>query len=104
MAWDAFNAEEFPGDEALKLVLALGLDLEREVIGDKRLVTEKGARVATFKSCIQAIPRIKERGKFAFFDELVAPAEEELRVEPQQLRIAETAAAYGEAGDADEET
>ena len=28
MAWDAFRAEEFPADEALKLALALGLDLE----------------------------------------------------------------------------
>jgi putative DNA methylase len=175
MAWDAFKAEEFPGDEARKLALALGLDLEREVIGEKRLVTKKGARVAiqqpkarrkrdmvdpdrrafecwidaahtamllyeedgaracqafltrtglgsdaTFKACIQAllnaIPRTKEKGKFvrpeaevleamrlAFFDDLVAPVEEELRIEPHQLRIAETAATYGEAGDADEE-
>jgi putative DNA methylase len=175
MAWDAFKAEEFPGDEARKLALALGLDLEREVIGEKRLVTKKGARVAiqqpkarrkrdmvdpdrrafecwidaahtamllyeedgaracqafltrtglvsdaTFKACVQAllnaIPRTKEKGKFvrpeaevleamrlAFFDDLVTPVEEELRLEPQQLRIAETGAADGEAGDVDEE-
>ena len=43
MPWDAFKAEEFPGDEARKL--ALGLDLEREIIADKRLVTKKAARV-----------------------------------------------------------
>ena len=41
--------------------------------------------------------------RLAFFDDLVAPVEEEPRIEPQQFRIAETAAAYGEAGDADEE-
>jgi hypothetical protein len=39
----------------------------------------------------------------AVFDDLVAPVEQAPRIEPQQLRIAETAAAYGEAGDADEE-
>lgn len=175
MAWDAFKAEEFPGDEGRKLALALGLDPEREIIGEKRLVTKKGARVviqqpkarrkrdmvdperrafecwidaahaamllydedgaracqafltrtglgsdATFKACTQAllnaIPRTKAKGKFvrpeaevleamrlAFFDDLGAPVEEEFRIEPQQLRIAEPAAAYGEAGDADEE-
>ena len=46
---------------------------------------------------------VLEAMRLAFFDELVAPAEEELRIEPQQLRIAKTTAAYGEGGDADEE-
>jgi len=45
MAWDAFQAEEFPGDEARKLALALGIDLEREVISQKRLVTKKSQNV-----------------------------------------------------------
>lgn len=45
MAWDAFGAEQFPADEALKLALALGLDLEREVISEKRLVEKKGQDV-----------------------------------------------------------
>ncbi|CAN5812737.1 DUF1156 domain-containing protein [soil metagenome] len=45
MAWDAFRAEEFPGDEARKLALALGLDLERQVIAEKRLVAKKGQSV-----------------------------------------------------------
>jgi hypothetical protein len=45
MAWDAFHAQEFPGDEARKLALALGLDLESQIIKEKRLVTKKGATV-----------------------------------------------------------
>lgn len=45
MAWDAFQAQEFPGDEARKLALALGLDLERQVIAEKKLVTKKSATV-----------------------------------------------------------
>lgn len=45
MAWDAFQAEEFPGDEARKLALALGIDMEREVISQKRLVTKKSQNV-----------------------------------------------------------
>ncbi|MCE9554578.1 MAG: DUF1156 domain-containing protein [Planctomycetes bacterium] len=45
MAWDAFKAQEFPADEARKLALALGLDLERNIIREKRLVTKKSASV-----------------------------------------------------------
>ena len=45
MAWDAFRAEEFPADEARKLALALGLDLEADIIRDKRLVSKKSASV-----------------------------------------------------------
>jgi len=45
MAWDAFRAQEFPADEARKLALALGLDLERDIVRDKRLVAKKGANV-----------------------------------------------------------
>ncbi len=45
MAWDAFRAQEFPADEARKLALALGLDLEAHLIRDKRLVTKKGKNV-----------------------------------------------------------
>ena len=45
MAWDAFRAQEFPADEARKLALALGLDLEKNIIKDKRLVTKKSATV-----------------------------------------------------------
>ena len=45
MAWDAFRAQEFPADEARKLALALGLDLEKDLVRDKRLVTKKSASV-----------------------------------------------------------
>ncbi|MCK6447149.1 MAG: DUF1156 domain-containing protein [Planctomycetes bacterium] len=45
MAWDAFMAQEFPGDEARKLALALGLDLEKQVIAEKKLVSKKGKTV-----------------------------------------------------------
>jgi adenine-specific DNA methylase len=45
MAWDAFRAQEFPADEARKLALALGLDLEADIVRDKRLVSKKGASV-----------------------------------------------------------
>jgi adenine-specific DNA methylase len=41
MAWDAFKAEEFPADEARKLALALGLDMDREVVGTKNLAKKK---------------------------------------------------------------
>ena len=45
MAWDAFKAAEFPADEARKLALALGLDLERDIITANRLLKKKGASV-----------------------------------------------------------
>jgi adenine-specific DNA methylase len=45
MAWDAFKAQEFPADEARKLALALGLDMEKDLVKDKRLVTKKSASV-----------------------------------------------------------
>lgn len=45
MAWDAFSAEEFPGDEARKLALAIGLDLEKQVIAQKKLLSKKGKTV-----------------------------------------------------------
>jgi len=156
MAWDAFMAQEFPGDEALKLALALGLDLEKQVIAEKKLVSKKGKTVtlqqpsarrkrgmvdpdqrtfthwidaahtamllykedgsqacqhflretglqndSTFKALIQAllqaIPRTKQKGKFArpeaevldamrlaFFDELPVPPDEEVEIKTLQ--------------------
>jgi hypothetical protein len=148
MAWDSFKAEEFPADEARKLALVLGLDLEADIVRTRRLVAKKqstvvlqpprarrraglvdpdaavfsawidaahtamlvyeedGARACeqflkrtgllhdgTFTACLQAlinaIPRTRVKGAFvrpeaetlerlrlAFFDDLVAPAEE----------------------------
>ena len=49
MAWDAFRAQEFPADEARKLALALGLDLEKDVIKDKKLVAKKSGTVLLCK-------------------------------------------------------
>jgi adenine-specific DNA methylase len=45
MAWDAFRAQQFPADEARKLAIALGRDLEADIVRDKRLLTKKGANV-----------------------------------------------------------
>lgn len=45
MAWDAFKAAEFPADEARKLALSLGLDMERDVVASKRLVAKKASTV-----------------------------------------------------------
>ena len=45
MAWDAFGAEQFPYDEARKLAIALGLDMEKSLMQANRLVTKKGEYV-----------------------------------------------------------
>ena len=45
MAWDAFRAERFPADESRKLALALGIDLERDIIREKKLVSKKSGDV-----------------------------------------------------------
>lgn len=44
MAWDAFQAEEFPYDEARKLAIALGLEMDY-LIAQKKLVAKKSASV-----------------------------------------------------------
>jgi adenine-specific DNA methylase len=45
MAWDLFGAAEFPADEARKLAISLGLDLDRLLIKDKKLLRKKGSFV-----------------------------------------------------------
>jgi len=45
MAWDAFKAEQFPADEARKLALALGLDIEVDLVRRKRVISKKGSFV-----------------------------------------------------------
>lgn len=45
MAWDAFKAEQFPADEARKLALALGLDIEADLVRRKRVIRKKGSFV-----------------------------------------------------------
>ena len=56
MAWDAFRAAEFPADEARKLALALGLDLERDIIAGRRILKKKGASV-------ELLPAARRRGR-----------------------------------------
>ncbi len=45
MAWDAFKAEEFPADEARKLAMVLGLDIEADLVRRKRIISKKGSFV-----------------------------------------------------------
>lgn len=44
LSWDAFGAIEFPYDEARKLALAMGVDLDSELIAS-RIVAKKGSSV-----------------------------------------------------------
>jgi hypothetical protein len=46
MTWDAFSAEQFPYDEARKLAIALGIELDSLIIAQKRLATKKGGFVS----------------------------------------------------------
>ncbi|MFQ6043178.1 MAG: DUF1156 domain-containing protein, partial [Candidatus Poribacteria bacterium] len=46
MAWDVFQAEQFPADEARKLAIALGIDLESVLVREKRIITKKQNFVA----------------------------------------------------------
>jgi adenine-specific DNA methylase len=48
LAWDIFQAEQFPFDEARKLAIALGLEMD-EVMQRQRLVTKKGQYVVLQK-------------------------------------------------------
>ena len=46
MAWDAFQAEQFPADEARKLAIALGIDLESVLVREKKIISKKQNFVA----------------------------------------------------------
>jgi putative DNA methylase len=48
LAWDAFEAPVFPYDEALRLARAVGVDLEKEIVG--RLATKKGSDIVLLDS------------------------------------------------------
>lgn len=41
MAWDAFQAEQFPADEARKLAIALDINLEEVLVRTKRIIGKK---------------------------------------------------------------
>ncbi|MDI6769433.1 MAG: DUF1156 domain-containing protein [Anaerolineales bacterium] len=45
MAWDAFAAVEFPYDEARKLAIALGVDMDKTIMASKRLAVKKSSSV-----------------------------------------------------------
>ena len=44
MAWDAFKAAQFPADEARKLAIALGLEVEHDLVA-RRVISKKGSDV-----------------------------------------------------------
>lgn len=48
LAWDAFEAPVFPYDEALRLGRAVGVDLEKDIVG--RLATKKGSDIVLLDS------------------------------------------------------
>jgi len=52
LAWDAFRAPVFPYDEALRLARAVGVDLDRDVIG--RVAEKKGSDVRLWDSGTRA--------------------------------------------------
>ncbi len=52
LAWDAFRAPTFPYDEALKLARAIGVDLDRNVVG--RMAGKKGASLTLWDSSSRA--------------------------------------------------
>jgi putative DNA methylase len=52
LSWDAFHAPVFPYDEALLLARAVGVDLDREVIG--RVADKKGSNVRLWDSGTRA--------------------------------------------------
>ncbi len=48
LAWDAFKAPVFPFDEALRLARAVGVDLDKQIVG--RLCEKKGSDLVIFDS------------------------------------------------------
>ena len=52
LAWDAFKAPVFAYDEALRLARAVGVDLDREIVG--RLAEKKGADIRLWDSARRA--------------------------------------------------
>jgi putative DNA methylase len=52
LAWDAFAAPEFPYDEALRLARAVGVDLDKEVVG--RFAKKNGSDITLWDSATRA--------------------------------------------------
>lgn len=70
MAWDAFKAVEFPYDEARKLAIALGVDLDGDIRGHKNLVARKGSSVV-LQTPVQRRKRGMVDPDLAMFDSLI---------------------------------
>ncbi len=62
LAWDAFEAPQFPYDEALRLARVVGLDMDADIIGT--LAEKKGSDVILWDSSTRAA-----RGKIGPVDE-----------------------------------
>jgi adenine-specific DNA methylase len=58
LAWDAFRAATFPADEARKLALALGVDLESSLVRQHRVLAKRGDAVT-----LQELPERRTRGR-----------------------------------------
>ena len=52
LAWDAFQAPQFPYDEALRLARVVGVDLDRDIIG--RVAEKKASNVVIWDSATRA--------------------------------------------------
>ncbi|NCC26731.1 MAG: DUF1156 domain-containing protein [Gammaproteobacteria bacterium] len=52
LAWDAFQAPQFPYDEGLRLARVVGLDMDRDVIG--RVAEKKASNVILWDSAMRA--------------------------------------------------
>src|SRR5690606_30656911 len=79
MAWDAFKAVEFPYDEARKLAIALGVDLDGDIRGHKNLVARKGSSVV-LQTPVQRRKRGMVDPDLVIFDTLIDAAHTALLV------------------------
>jgi adenine-specific DNA methylase len=52
LAWDAFQAPEFPYDEALRLARVVGVDLDSDIV--KRMAAKKGSDLVLWDSAVRA--------------------------------------------------
>jgi len=66
MAWDAFSAEEFPADEGRKLALAMGLDLDKDIIGSKLLAKKKSSSIVLMQPKQRRKKGLVDPAKVAF--------------------------------------
>ncbi|MCX2727449.1 DUF1156 domain-containing protein [Thermomicrobium sp. 4228-Ro] len=65
-AWDTFRAREFPADEARKLALAVGLDLDADIIRGARLVERRSNTVRLLEPSERVRRRAVDPGATSF--------------------------------------